>query len=280
MTKQWLMRRAVRSPVSRLTTAAISSSVCRLPFISASALPSRTSCDGLRRRTPGCAARRRSAGPRCRCRTARATASMRAAGPTRIGAISPSLRRLDRAAQRALVARMRDRGRRRRQAPCRSRSAARTSRASRCHGTLLRPLERCATLARLPPSRHRLGARALGACSTSPMSLDHRHLLGRGLARAARARRRASRRSSVSKRSRSARSRSSFGKRRERLLRFVAHDDLLLAADRGATRPARTSGRRSRVFGHQLLLHLQARRAAAARPCARAGTRRARAPPR
>ena len=43
MTKQWLMRRAVRSPVSRLTTAPISSSVCRLPFISASALPSRTS---------------------------------------------------------------------------------------------------------------------------------------------------------------------------------------------------------------------------------------------
>ena len=37
------MRRAVRRPVSRFTTAAISSSVCRLPFISASALPSRTS---------------------------------------------------------------------------------------------------------------------------------------------------------------------------------------------------------------------------------------------
>lgn len=43
ITKQWLTRRAVRSPVSRLTTAPISSSVCRLPFISASALPSRTS---------------------------------------------------------------------------------------------------------------------------------------------------------------------------------------------------------------------------------------------
>ena len=44
ITKQWLMRRAVRRPTSRFTTAAISSSVCRLPFISASALPSRTSC--------------------------------------------------------------------------------------------------------------------------------------------------------------------------------------------------------------------------------------------
>ena len=43
ITKQWLMRRAVRRPVSRFTTAPISSSVCRLPFISASALPSRTS---------------------------------------------------------------------------------------------------------------------------------------------------------------------------------------------------------------------------------------------
>ena len=43
MTKQWLMRRSVRRPVSRLTTAPISSSVWRLPFISASALPSRTS---------------------------------------------------------------------------------------------------------------------------------------------------------------------------------------------------------------------------------------------
>ena len=58
------MRRAVRRPVSRLTTAPISSSVCRLPFISASALPSRTSCDRLRRRRPGCAARRRARRPR------------------------------------------------------------------------------------------------------------------------------------------------------------------------------------------------------------------------
>ena len=37
------MRRAVRKPVSRLTTSAISSSVCSDPFISASALPLRTS---------------------------------------------------------------------------------------------------------------------------------------------------------------------------------------------------------------------------------------------
>ena len=42
ITKQWLTRRAVRNPVSRRTTAAISTSVCRLPFISASARPSHT----------------------------------------------------------------------------------------------------------------------------------------------------------------------------------------------------------------------------------------------
>ena len=42
MTKQWLIRRSVRIPVSRATTAAISSSVCRLPFIRAAALCSRT----------------------------------------------------------------------------------------------------------------------------------------------------------------------------------------------------------------------------------------------
>ena len=37
--KQWLMRLPVRRPVSRLITALISSSVCRLPFIKAAASP-------------------------------------------------------------------------------------------------------------------------------------------------------------------------------------------------------------------------------------------------
>src|SRR3569833_3125748 len=45
--KQWLMRWAVRRPVSRATTAAINSSVCRLPFIRAWALPARTSATAL-----------------------------------------------------------------------------------------------------------------------------------------------------------------------------------------------------------------------------------------
>ena len=56
MTKQWLMRRAVRRPVSRATTAPISSSVCRLPFISASAVPARTSSTALAAESWLCAA--------------------------------------------------------------------------------------------------------------------------------------------------------------------------------------------------------------------------------
>ena len=43
MTKTWLMRRPVRIPVSRFMTSESSSSVCRLPFMSSSALPVRTS---------------------------------------------------------------------------------------------------------------------------------------------------------------------------------------------------------------------------------------------
>ena len=43
MTNTWLIRRPVRRPVSRATTAPISSSVCRLPFIRISARRSRTS---------------------------------------------------------------------------------------------------------------------------------------------------------------------------------------------------------------------------------------------
>ena len=39
MTKTWLIRRAVRRPVADAVTARMSSSVCRLPFISSSPLP-------------------------------------------------------------------------------------------------------------------------------------------------------------------------------------------------------------------------------------------------
>ena len=42
MMNTWLIRRSVRRPVSLLTTAPISSSVCRLPFIRVSASPART----------------------------------------------------------------------------------------------------------------------------------------------------------------------------------------------------------------------------------------------
>ena len=43
MTKTWLIRRSVRRPVAEAVTSRISSSVCRLPFISSSPLPSRIS---------------------------------------------------------------------------------------------------------------------------------------------------------------------------------------------------------------------------------------------
>ena len=47
MTKTWLIRRAVRKPVFEDVTARISSSVCRLPFISSSPLPALTSSTAL-----------------------------------------------------------------------------------------------------------------------------------------------------------------------------------------------------------------------------------------
>ncbi len=88
MMKQWLMRRLVRRPVSRLTTAAISSSECRLPFISISALPSRARRTAASAEASLCGASTTSkaemSSPNCA-----ATASMRAFGPTRIGRMRP-----------------------------------------------------------------------------------------------------------------------------------------------------------------------------------------------
>ena len=91
MTKQWLIRRWVRMPVSRATTAAISSSVCRLPFISAAALPSRTNATALAAELWLCAAS--TIGRSAMSMPWRAaTSRMRAGGPTRIGSIRRSLR--------------------------------------------------------------------------------------------------------------------------------------------------------------------------------------------
>src|SRR5512134_820902 len=78
MTKQWLTRRAVRSPVSRLTTAPIS----------ASALPSRTSSTAFSADAWLCGVSTIGK-PAMSILCSRATASIRARGPTRIGAIRP-----------------------------------------------------------------------------------------------------------------------------------------------------------------------------------------------
>src|SRR5690242_3760066 len=87
MTKQWLIRRAVRMPASRATTAAISSSVCRLPFISASTRPSVTSSTDLAAESWLCSDGTMSIVP-ISSPAALATLRMRSTGPTRIGSIS------------------------------------------------------------------------------------------------------------------------------------------------------------------------------------------------
>ena len=126
MTKTWLMRRPVRRPVSRATTAPISSSVCRLPFISSSASPCADQLDRLGRR--GVAVRgvddlRSSEVDPARLRDL----SMFAAGPTRIRRSIPA-RRVDGARERRLLARMRDRRRSGLQICDTSPAIARTSR--------------------------------------------------------------------------------------------------------------------------------------------------------
>ena len=88
ITKQWLMRRAVRMPVSRATTAAISSSVCRLPFINASARPARTSSTAFAAESWLWLESTSSNGVMsiaARCATSRS----RATGPTRMGFSRP-----------------------------------------------------------------------------------------------------------------------------------------------------------------------------------------------
>ncbi len=87
-TKQWLMRRAVRSPVSFFTTSAISSSVWRLPFISASALPARTSATACAAAAWLWGASTTSYGEMSSLNWL-ATPAIFAFGPTRIGLIGP-----------------------------------------------------------------------------------------------------------------------------------------------------------------------------------------------
>ena len=86
MMNTWLIRRSVRSPPSFRTTSAISSSVCRLPFIRVSASPARTISTALAAAAWLCGAStsRKAAMSRPHCS---ATARILACGPTRIGRI-------------------------------------------------------------------------------------------------------------------------------------------------------------------------------------------------
>ena len=88
MMKTWLMRRPVRRPVSRATTAPSSSSVCRLPFISSSASPWRTSSTAFAAAAWLWGASTIRVLPSW-MPAAFATSRIFAAGPTRIGTISP-----------------------------------------------------------------------------------------------------------------------------------------------------------------------------------------------
>ena len=87
--KTWLMRRAVRKPVSAAVTARISSSVCRLPFISISPWPARMSSTALAAAASLCATSTSSYFP-ISIPCSRATFLTLAAGPTRTGMISPA----------------------------------------------------------------------------------------------------------------------------------------------------------------------------------------------
>ncbi len=82
------------------------------------------------RLTPRCAAHPRSASRPDPAGTPRRSAVIVSAGPTSSGTISPSLCRLERAAQRALIARVCDRTPHRRERLCTARSSGDTSRAS------------------------------------------------------------------------------------------------------------------------------------------------------
>ena len=88
MTKTWLMRRDVRSPVAEGTTAPSSSSVWRLPFISASTSPARASSTAFAAAAWLCGTDTTRYEPRS-TPSAWATARILSSGPTSTGVISP-----------------------------------------------------------------------------------------------------------------------------------------------------------------------------------------------
>ena len=103
MMKTWLIRRSVRRPVADEVTSRISSSVCRLPFIRSSPLPSRISATA-------CAAAAWLCGASTICRPVEVDAVLgRHVADLQLGADQHRVdellgRGLDRAAQRGLVA--------------------------------------------------------------------------------------------------------------------------------------------------------------------------------
>ena len=90
MMKQWLIRRSVRMPPSRATTAPMSSSVWRLPFINASTRPAVTRPTAFAAESWLCADST-SSNPLTSRPASLDALRMRSGGATRIGSIKPSL---------------------------------------------------------------------------------------------------------------------------------------------------------------------------------------------
>ena len=206
-----------------------------------------------------------------------ATASIRARGPTRIGAIRPSC-----AASTAPRSELSSQG-------CATAvgvgGSALQKSSSRWYFSCVRSIVHSLALraVRLPADLR--GLRRTGAATRRrgvdrqrlADVLDHRELLASTASYAARARRRAAAAPASRSSLAIARSRKQLRQRGERLLGLVAHDDLLLAAD-AAPLIRRHRGQQIARSRPSAPASAAAATAAAARPCARAGTRRARAP--
>ncbi|MNJ62580.1 hypothetical protein D3C77_584250 [compost metagenome] len=91
MMNTWLMRRPLRKPVVRATTSCISSSVCRLPFISSVASPLRTSATAVSAAAWLCGTSTMRASPRFRLNWV-AVSRIFFSGPTRMGCKRPRSR--------------------------------------------------------------------------------------------------------------------------------------------------------------------------------------------
>src|SRR3954464_808230 len=244
MTNAWLMRRAVRRPPSRDTTAPISSSVSKLPFIRHSARPSRTSATALAAESWLCSAST-SSKPEMLMRLFSAAAPMRAFGPTRIGLISPSFAGSteppgDESSHGWATA-----------VGTGGYAFARSS--SRSYFSCLRSMAVLSFLCdqRLRPARRRRREHGAGGAPHGELLLAGSFAMDARIGE-----------QPLEQRQKPLAIRrlcQQFGKRGQRLFAVAAHEHFLRAAD-PARLVARQIGNERRIVAHQLLLELQARK--------------------